>query len=109
MNASETLSLPCTPVIDGKPTMLDFTGHRVGHFFIHRDFPDRQLICGELWTITHVATGFAVQKKIRSRGAAMRAAQKLNEIDCWDFTSPEQARALPDDVMERINEIRRSA
>lgn len=104
-----TRQLPCTPVIDGEPTMCQFTGWRLGALFVHRGAPDSR--CGRFtrWTITHAHTGYAVHKGIRSQKRAFAAARKLAALSCWDFTSPSATAAIPPHVMNLIDEIRRNA
>ena len=108
-----TRDLPCTPVVHGIPTFLSFTGVDVGPLFVHRDHPDDRL---ELldprflgWTVSHTATGYAVQKGIRTKAVALRMARQLRELGCWGFKDPGETKLIPADVMELIGGIRRSA
>lgn len=109
MNAV-TRDLPCTPMVDGHPTMLAFTGQDIGPFFIHcgrsdGENPSRR---GD-WTVTHIATGYSVQKDIMAKARAVRLARQLAKLDCWGFTDAEQTRAISPSILRLIADLRSRA
>lgn len=103
-----TRELPCTPVIDGKPTMLEFTGTDCGPFFLHREVHDaRADMFGEgSWCITHRATGFRVATGFKVKARARACAKELSLLGCWDFTDPAHVKSFDSDLMRKINTIR---
>ena len=109
-----TRSLPCTPVVDGVPTYLDFTGFDVGPLFVHPWFNDRHWHARESvrrheWTVSHIATGFSVHKFVPTKARAIALAKALRDLDCWDFDRAEDARELPQSVLAEINRLREAA
>ena len=79
-----TRDLPCTPMKDGKPTMLPFSGTDIGAFFIHRTNSDRlvDLFGDDGWTITHRLTGYSVAKRIRTKAIAINKAKQFGALEC---------------------------
>ena len=103
-----TRDLPCTPVIDGKPSMVSFTGTDVGAFFIHRTHPDDLVdTVGMIgWTITHRPTGYAIARRIKTKAVAIHKARQLGALECWDFSDPDHAKSFSPELMEKIRVIR---
>lgn len=105
-----TRELPCSPIVDGTPSMFRFTGIEVGPFFIHRDWHDgmsRPRYGG--WSVSHSATGYAVQKEIRTKAAAMKLARELAKLDCWGFMRPEQVKGFPEKTLIAIRRLKDAA
>lgn len=102
-----TRDLPCTPIVNGKPTMIPFTGTDVGSFFIHRTIPDSLLdVISDGWAVTHRSTGFLVAKRIRTKVAAFKMAKALEALNCWDFTDPDHVKSFSPELMEQIKTIK---
>lgn len=103
----ETRELPCYNGAGMPPVMYAYTGDARNPFFIHRSAPDlflERLPRGN-WTITHMATGYAVVTARRSRLVAIRTANALAELGCWDFYSPDQAKELDPAIREQIKAV----
>lgn len=97
----QTITVECTRRGTGEKFPCEVVAERIGPFAVHR--------CTDSdwrWTVTHVATGFAVKSWIGSRKAAVNAARQLRELGCWDFTTPDGVKAIPADKLVRIMEIR---
>lgn len=109
MNAV-TRDLPCFPIKDGLPTFETFTGQDIGPFFIHHGRADRKSPSqrGD-WTVTHIATGYSVQKDIMAKARAVRLARQLAKLDCWGFTDAEQTRAISPSILRLIADLRSRA
>ena len=90
--------------------MYSFTGQDVGPFFIHQAFPDgwKYSPRGNV-TITHAATGFSVHTGIRTKAGAVRAAQQLAKLGCWDFTEAAHTKLIPSCTKQAIRTIVESA
>lgn len=102
---TETIALPCTPVVNGLPTMCEFTGERVGQMFVHKGYHDASYLNtarGD-WTITHLKSGYSVKKHIGARSRALALARKLSQLGCWDFSDPDDAKRI---AKATLNEIR---
>lgn len=91
--------------ITGEISKMTMPGESIGPFAIHMtpESSDRE------WTVTHVATGYAIQQFLPSKPRAAWLATKLAEIDVWGFTDPQAARAISKDDMAAITVLRTDA
>ncbi|MGY4892342.1 UNVERIFIED_CONTAM: hypothetical protein EX528_18870 [Xanthomonas axonopodis] len=70
----------------------DFTGFVVGSLFVHHAISDDEtIVMGALgecgigdWNVTHITTGFALQKGIPTHARAMWLAAQLMEFACME-------------------------
>lgn len=81
---------------------LSIPGERIGPFAVHMtpESADRE------WTVTHAATGYAIQRFLPSEVRAKWLARKLSEMDVWGFDDPQAARTISKDDMEAITVLR---
>lgn len=58
------------------------------------------------WTVTHIATGFAVKTDIRGKEPARDLARSLRLLDCWDFVAPPEVKNIPKAKLKKIHALR---
>ncbi len=97
-----TMNLPCAADAErydsSEPTA--FTGFKVGPFFCHHAVSDDEsTLMGEYgevdfgdWNITHIGTGFAVQKALPTPFRAVWLAERLLELHPMDGNSVDAIR-----------------
>lgn len=85
--------LPEVPSAYGKAPSIPhaFTGFNFGPFFVHQGISDDGEMRvsdfyeeADLWHVSHVATGLAVQKGIPHAARALWLAKKLSPLKCFE-------------------------
>lgn len=86
-----------------------FTGIMASGFFVHPDSADRcrpeRVRWYGGWNVTHMQTGFSVEKGLRTKKSAISLAKKLADIGCWDFDSVDGVKSIPADQLARIRSL----
>jgi hypothetical protein len=72
----------------------------VGPLAVHHDLYED----AHLWVVTHIRTGYAVRRRIKSRARAIRVAKALQFLD-WNFRSPKsrKVKAMAEKVQWAIS------
>lgn len=86
----------------GEITKMTMPGESVGPFAVHMTPESSD---GD-WTVTHAATGYAIQRFLPSEARAKWLARKLSEIDVWGFDDPQAAKSISKDDMAAITVLR---
>lgn len=69
--------------------------YMVGKYLAVHEDPDQEKMIGELWSITHVPTGFAVRKKIETKAWAIDVCHDVEKLMDWNFDKPEDTIDRP--------------
>lgn len=82
----------------------EVSGLAVGPFVVHEDIDD-----DTSWTVTHAASGYAVQRSLPALENALWLARELNELPVWDFDTPEGVKKIRPRVLGQIHAARGAA
>jgi len=87
---------------DGLPKEMIIEAEVVGPFAIHES--KNWMHC---WTLTHIASGFAVETRGDDATACRTGAAMLQELPVdWDFIDPETVLAWDNETTDQIHTIR---
>ena len=114
-----TVTMPCGEYAEradaGNPR--EYTGFKVGVFFVHHYISDDEIGAmvsdppsdNDAWTVTHLPTGVAVQKRIPTHSRAIWLATKLRDFHGFNMETADEVRAVLRPHRPQIDVLRADA